>query len=235
MSWCDSMTNNRQTETSEYSFPEVNNPPLQKELQNVSALLRKPLSSHLLFVPGVSQEAAQLGGVLRVPMFLSCTSPRLRKARMSMTRCLNYVFLTSFLTCALNEISDDWVKLIMLLLSYQIILLCMFMHKCIHLFNKYLLRNYCVQGSGDVQQLRLAWPLPLWSSNLGLPYRCCEERRFFILKNIYDFLSFIIWDVLLKESYYGSETNCFSLVHLVELVLKVKSQLLICQIFLENV
>lgn len=156
MSWCDSMTNNRQTETSEYSFPEVNNPPLQKELQNVSAFLRKPLSSRLLFVPGVSQEAAQLGGVLCVCMFLSCTSPRMMKARMSMTRCLNYVFLTSFLTCALNKISDDWVKRIMLLLSYQIILLCLFVHKCIHLFNKYLLKNYCVPE--DVQQLRLAWP-----------------------------------------------------------------------------
>lgn len=155
MSWCDSMTNNRQTETSEYSFPEVNNPPLQKELQNVSAFLRKPLSSRYCLFQASHRKQPSLG-VFCAYVFLSCTSPRMMKARMSMTRCLNYVFLTSFLTCALNKISDDWVKLIMLLLSYQIILLCLFVHKCIHLFNKYLLKNYCVPG--DVQQLRLAWP-----------------------------------------------------------------------------
>lgn len=112
------------------------------------------------------------------------------------------------------------------------ILSCLFMHKVTHLFNKYLLRNYCGPGSENVQQWRQAWPLPFWSSSLSLSCRSCEERT--KKKKIYDFLSFIIRDVLLNKYLIRVQKQmiCFFRVHLAELVLKVKSQLLLCQVFL---
>lgn len=77
----------------------------------------------------------------------------------------------------------------MLLLSHQIMLLCLFMHKSIHFFNKCLLSSYCVPGSEDVQQLRRPGPCPQ-----GVQVQVCliDPVRRELKKKIHDFLSFLI-------------------------------------------
>lgn len=73
-------------------------------------------------------------------------------------------------------------------------------------------------------------PPGISSSNLSC--RSCEERT---LKKINkSLISFFSLFMLLNKNLImvGKQIVCFSLVHLAELVLKVKNQLLICQVFL---